>query len=151
MLHIILIVGASGSGKSTWAEEWVQHNKTYKVVSSDAMRTELWGSAEIQSNPKRVFEVVYARAHQYLAQGYNVILDATNLTKKDRKRTLEAFSDRVDVDFSCIYFKVPAGICKARQFQRNRRVPDKVIEQQCNRFEIPTVDEGFNTIMKGAN
>ena len=77
---LVCLCGLQGSGKSTYANELVS-SLHIKIVSSDAIRKE-FPSAKNDT----VFQIVYKRINEYLKQGFNVCLDATNTTIKARKQ-----------------------------------------------------------------
>lgn len=88
---LFVMVGPSGAGKTTFINSELMHPDALDlkavVVSSDAIRMELNGNIEDQSNNTKVFELFYDRIAKNLAAGRNVVADATHLKRKDRLRT----------------------------------------------------------------
>ena len=85
----ILLMGISGSGKSTWANQYVaQVDPSFRIVSSDEIRLNITGSIDDQNSNTKVWEVVLADCVEALNSGCNVILDATNLQTERRRRFL---------------------------------------------------------------
>ena len=86
---IYVMVGVAGSGKSTWAKEQ-DHMKTF---SSDQQRLKLFGVLTQHDNAK-VFETMYHELELFLKNNLsaNVILDATNLSRKKRIAFYQRFS-----------------------------------------------------------
>lgn len=79
--QLVLLIGPSGAGKSTYAA------KTYlaeEIISSDAIREELFGSNDMAGSQERVFETLRARVKGRLAAGRSAVVDATNLHQRDR-------------------------------------------------------------------
>ena len=68
MSDLIMLVGVSYSGKSFYAEQLAKQTGAI-IVSSDAIRGELWGDENDQRNPAKVFEVVHSRIHNLLKEG----------------------------------------------------------------------------------
>ena len=141
----ICLCGPASTGKSTLAKVL---KKRYNgiVVSTDAIREELYGDASIQENPKKVFQIAYERIKKNLQIGKTVIFDAMCLTPKDRKRVLKVakpWNRGFNVVFAAT---IPLPIAKERNSQRERKVPNDVIEKQFLRYVVPTLDEGWDVI-----
>lgn len=153
MVRVIMIVGPSGTGKSTYAkilcEKLNKRGETCIILSSDALRAELWGDENDQRNPKYVFNVLYQRMYKALAEGKSVIIDATNLLAS-RRKSLVTCIHRTNPDYHCHcrYLDVPLKIALARNQQRNRVVPEKVIRRQYDQYEVPTEEEGWDYISR---
>lgn len=164
--NLIFMIGVPGSGKSTLASLMKG-----TVVSSDAIRGELFGSEDIQydldfaikKNPsiasmspeeqvkaarfecnKAVFGRVNYLMHTLLKTG-DVICDATNIMAKSRKNTLEKFKGEYDKAFA-FYLDVGVNVAKERNRKRSRHVPDEVIDRMAKQMQVPTKAEGFDGI-----
>lgn len=144
-VRFTMLIGLPGSGKSTIAEEILSEHINTKLVSSDNIREELYGDTAIQGEPNIVFQIMQDRALDYLSHGFDVIYDATNLTRKNRKKILDKLPGYV-IKIGRIAW-APIGICKERNENRERRVPDFVIERMVRQFEAPFYDEGFEIII----
>ena len=59
---------SAGSGKSTIAARIAEFTNA-KIVSSDAVRGEVYGDENCQADPAKIFEIVHNRVHQYLKEG----------------------------------------------------------------------------------
>lgn len=139
MNTIYTLIRIPGSGKSTFAKQ----NCNCVVVSTDDIRKELFGDEAIQEQGKRVFDIAYKRIQQALDNNQNVIFDATNVTKKSRKRILQFKAKHI-----AIVFTTPTNVCIERQQQRERKVDKEIINKMQNKFVFPTKEEGFNEIKK---
>jgi len=144
MTELILLVGLPGSGKSYWAE---QHKDEYNatILSSDQYRKNLYGSEEILGNNDKLFGQIYNDAIELLKDNKNIILDSTCLTYKKRKGFLDKIKN-LDVNKTCILFSVPLKDCLERNKNRERHVPEKIIERMANMFDVPLWTEGWNQI-----
>lgn len=63
---LYIMVGLSGSGKSTIAKEIAETEENTIIVSSDAIREELTGKVEDQSKNEEVFKIFHNRIRKGL-------------------------------------------------------------------------------------
>lgn len=75
------LVGLPACGKSTYC----MNNNDCVIISTDAIRKELYGDESAQTNNAKVYHIAHERIALALASGKNVIFDATNINKKARK------------------------------------------------------------------
>lgn len=85
---VILPIGTSGSGKSTFIKSLPQ--KDLVVIEPDAMRVEFTGDINNKSKDKEIYEEAAKRAVKAIKQGKQVVFDTTNLTKDKRLPFIEA-------------------------------------------------------------
>ena len=140
-----VLVGLSGSGKSTIAAEMVKNTFNTIIVSSDSIRKELTGSVEDQSQNEEVFKIFHDRIREGLENKKNVVADATNLTMKSRRAIMMKING-LDVYKVCYIIPKPFEQCKIDNFSREHAVPDDVLDKQIRRFQTPFYEEGFNRI-----
>jgi len=150
---LIVMCGVSGSGKTTWANNYIiKQPVAWTCVSTDLIREELFGDASDQRSPQKVFNIAYGRLVRRLSLGQNVIFDATNLQRKYRIQLLQylkkELGDQYDNTYKMIVvmdtsFKTSV----ARQELRKRRVPKGVIRRQATSLQYPTADEGWDRIV----
>ena len=138
---LIVLVGLPGSGKSRWAAE-----QDAGVLSSDAVRELLTGSAEDQSVNRLVFPTLRNLLAMRVKAGVEVtILDATSLTPKERRswvRTAEALGCEAEA----VFFDTPLALCKSRNAARSRVVPEDVMDRFAARLVPPSEAEGFTRV-----
>ncbi len=116
-----------------------------EIVSSDAIRGELWGDESDQREPNKVFEVMLARTREYLSRGISVIYDACNFSEKYRKHTLHNIENIYCHHIATVIIERPE-VCIKRQTMRERKVPDYVIWRQIKQFQMPHESEGWDVI-----
>ena len=148
MNKFTMLVSIPGAGKSTYAQKRVAENSNVVWVSSDAIREELWGDANDQQNPAQVFEEMFARTVAAMKSGKEVIYDATNLSAKKRKATLTRLRQALRFQFCARAIVITCSIseCKRRQGDRDRKVPDEVIDRMVRQFQTPWYNEGWDAI-----
>ena len=91
-IKVCVMVGLPASGKSFRGKELIENREYDVLISSDAIRKELFGSEQDQSNNDLVFKTYYNRFKDALKNKQNIILDATNCTYKTRKRIFAEMS-----------------------------------------------------------
>lgn len=141
---LAVMVGISGSGKSTYAQGLKTSLKA-DLVETDAIREELTGDASDQSQNYKVFQVAKKRVNDLLSQGKNTIIDATSLTVRDRKDWIDIGKNN-NAEIRVYFIDTPVDICKSQNRKRSRKVPDDVIDRQASKLESPTKFEGFDIV-----
>lgn len=143
MTEFIMTVAISASGKSTWANA----QEGYYVLDSDKIREELYGDANDQQNPNKVFNLMYKRAIEALSRDQSVIYCATNLAMKHRMHTLNQIRRAFPmVKCRAIVFNTPLTVCKEWNKMRERQVPEWLFERQIKSFQMPVYNEGWDNI-----
>jgi protein phosphatase len=126
-LSLVVLVGASGSGKSSFARK---HFKPTEVLSSDYCRGLVSDDENAQAATTDAFEVLYFIARKRLAAGKLTVVDATNVQPESRK-PLVALAREFHCLPVAIVFNLPEKLCQ----ERNQTRPDRdfgphVIRQQ---------------------
>ncbi|QIN83519.1 polynucleotide kinase-phosphatase [Rubrobacter tropicus] len=116
-LCLVVLVGASGSGKSSFARE---HFKPTEVLSSDFCRGLVSDDENDQTVTRDAFEVLRFIAAKRLAAGKLVVVDATNVQREARK-PLVALAREHDVLPVAVVLDLPEKLCH----ERNRSRPDR--------------------------
>lgn len=148
--NLIILVGPPGSGKSVYANKFVNETNTeWIIISPDIIRGELTGDESDQSQNVRVFNRVYSDLVESLDQGFNVIYDATNCRSIHRHKILSAVKGHTN-KVICIVFATAMSDCLANNKSRDRVVPEDVIERMYFTLKKhpPTIFEGYDAILK---
>lgn len=144
-----MLIGIPGSGKSTYAKKKIDEGCI--VVSSDAIRKELYGSEDDQNHNGEVFNEVFHRTKKSILKNKITIIDATNLS---RKRRINLLKQLPHCEKRATVFAVPFEICCERNSSRERVVPQHAMERMYRSFQPPHYAEGFdeiNIITKGSD
>ena len=116
-LCLVVLVGVTGSGKSTFA---ARHFRPTEVLSSDAFRGLVGDDENDQSVTAEAFQALHAVAAQRLKLGRLTVIDATNV-QPDARRPLLALAREHHVLPVAIVLDVPEQVC----VQRNQARPDR--------------------------
>lgn len=140
----IMMVGLPGSGKSTEALKLAEeHNAA--IFSSDSLREELFGDVNHQTDNTKLFEELHRRIKDCLREGKSAIYDATNINYKRRMAFINELSN-IHCNKLCVVMAVPYEECLKRNAERERKVPEHVIERMYRNFNIPYWYEGWDDI-----
>ncbi|MEU4930883.1 polynucleotide kinase-phosphatase [Streptomyces yokosukanensis] len=126
-LSLVVLVGASGSGKSTFAR---RHFKPTEVISSDFCRGLVCDDENDQSATRDAFDVLHYIAGKRLAAGRRTVVDATSV-QQDARRQLIELARKYDVLPVAIVLDMPEEVCAERNAVRSDRadMPRRVIQR----------------------
>ncbi|MCX2185355.1 polynucleotide kinase-phosphatase [Streptomyces sp. SKN60] len=126
-LSLVVLVGATGSGKSTFAR---RHFKPTEIVSSDFCRGLVADDENDQSASKDAFDVLHFIAGKRLAAGRLTVVDATNVQREARRQLVQLAREH-DVLPIAIVLDLPENVCAARNAARPDRadMPGHVIQR----------------------
>ena len=130
-LALVVLVGASGAGKSTFAH---RHFKNTEILSSDYCRALVSDDELDQTATQDAFEVLHFIAGKRLAGGKLTVIDATNVNADARKPlvTLARCYHCLPV---AIVLNLPESVCRLRNRERSDRTfGSHVIRNQCQQL-----------------
>jgi protein phosphatase len=129
-VSLVLLVGASGSGKSTFGRI---HFGPFEVVSSDFCRGLVANDENDLDATGDAFDVLNYIVGKRLAAGRLTVVDATNV-QPDARRALVKVAREHDVLVAAIVLDLPETVCQARNAARPDRDfgPDVVRRQRSN-------------------
>jgi protein phosphatase len=126
-LALVVLIGASGSGKSTFAR---RHFAGTQVLSSDFFRGLVADDENDQSATPAAFDVLHYAAAARLKTGRLTVVDATNVKREDRASLVQLARDH-DVLAVAIVLDVPEAVCLGRNAGReDRDISAGVIRRQ---------------------
>ena len=145
-LSLVVLIGATGSGKSTFARA---HFKPTEVISSDFCRGLVSDDENDQSATKDAFEVLRFIAGKRLEAGRLTVIDATNV-QPEARRELVTLAREHDVLPVAIVLDPPEKLCAERNAGRpDRDFGPHVLRRQHGQLRrsvnhLPR--EGFRTV-----
>lgn len=133
MTQLVLTVGLPGSGKSTWAKQWVAEDPARRArVNRDDLRTMLrgeliWGDRDLE---EQVTAAQRAAVAALLAAGVSVVVDDTNLNPA-RRNILVSIGQAAGADVVIHRMDTPIEECIRRDALRppHQRVGEAVIRR----------------------
>ncbi len=126
-LSLVLLVGASGSGKSTFAKK---HFDKHEVVSSDVCRGIVSNDENSQSATNDAFDVLNYITGKRLKNGHLTVVDATNVQTEARKGLINLARQYHTLPVA-IVLDLPQRLCEDRNENReDRNFGNHVIRQQ---------------------
>ncbi|WP_328672011.1 polynucleotide kinase-phosphatase [Streptomyces sp. NBC_00328] len=146
-LSLVVLIGASGSGKSTFAR---RHFKPTEVISSDFCRGLVADDENDQSASGDAFDVLHYIAGKRLAAGRRTVVDATSVQQDSRRQLIE-LAKKYDVLPIAIVLDVPEEVCAERNAARTDRagMPRRVIQRHIRelRRSLRSLErEGFRKV-----
>lgn len=147
MPRLFILAGVPGCGKSTWSRNFF---KDYLIVSSDAIREELWpGESYNAERNEQVFDEFHKRLGELLYKGMDAVADATSLSAMARAE-LRLVAERENAETHMVFFKnLAQAVTRNGERLGNARVPDDAMHYMLEKFTATApaiLDEGYTSI-----
>ena len=143
---VVVLAGAAGSGKSTWAGG---RFRAAEIVSSDQLRAVVGsGPADLEATEEAfalLDQIVAARTRRGLA----TVIDTLGLDP-DRRRDYLRLARAAGLPAVLVILDTPAAVCRRRNRQRDRPVPAPVLTEQLRRTRrlvAEAADEGWHSVL----
>ncbi|MCB5906559.1 polynucleotide kinase-phosphatase [Streptomyces pinistramenti] len=126
-LSLVVLIGATGSGKSTFA---ARNFRPTEVLSSDACRGLVSDDENDQTASSDAFDVLHYIAGKRLAAGRLTVVDATNVQSAARAQLVKLAREH-DVLPVAVVLDMPEALCAERNAARSDRagLPRRVIQR----------------------
>ncbi len=139
-LSLVVLVGASGSGKSSFARK---HFKDTEILSSDYCRALVSDSENNQACTKEAFGVLNYIASTRLRLGKLTVIDATSVKPEDRKRLVKLARDHYVLPVA-IVLDMPWQVCH----DRNKERPDRQFGKHVVMNHTSALRRGLHSLRK---
>jgi len=162
-LRVQVLVGISGSGKSTYTKEHCIENicATDKFVENLGKErglnySDTFEMLQMNNQFGEITKLFYNEIEDNIKKGREFIIDRTNLTVESRAsllRQLRVWGKLYDVNLfiEAVVFNPDLTIIMHRLEKRekieDKKIPDDVIAKQVDVFELPTDGEDFDMVM----
>ena len=123
---LVVLVGATGAGKSAWARAWFDGDA---VVSSDRLRAVVGTGERDQRAGRDAFELLDLIVAKRLARGLTTVVDTTGLEPK-RRAAWRSVAQEAGVPAYAVTFDAPEKVVRERNRARGAPVPAKVVAAQ---------------------
>lgn len=140
MKELLVLVGLPGAGKSTYANNLVNGNMNWKRVCRDDLRF-MFNNKYYTPDSKQ--EEFITSVEKYLVSkaltcGYNVVVDATNLSENNRVNFKEIALLNKPCKFSIKVFEEPLNVLLERESNREniKKVTKNVILDKANKINM---------------
>ncbi|MFZ0012854.1 MAG: LLM class flavin-dependent oxidoreductase, partial [Acidimicrobiia bacterium] len=127
---LVVLVGASGAGKSTWAAE---HFAGAEIVSSDALRAMVGAGEDDQTASTPAFDILEQIVTERMGRGLTTVIDTLGFDSKARHRWVAAAHD-AGMTAHAIVFDTEPSVCEQRNDARARSIPKTALRRQLARF-----------------
>ena len=143
---MVVLVGVSGSGKSTWARE---RYRSVEIVASDALRGVVGGGPADQQASGDAFAVLDLILAARSKRRLTTVVDTTGLRRRRRLGYLAA-ARQVQLPAVLIILDTNPAVCRARNAARDRKVPTEVLDQQLGQLRLvrdEVLTEGWDVVL----
>ena len=150
MTQLIVLIGLPGSGKSSFASWLVAECPRIKVISTDAIRAQLFGSEAVQGSWLLVWHQVEQQMQQAVEQSVDAIYDATNAVRSHRVEAIASSRTRGFTHITGVWLDTPVQLCLERNHRRDRTVPEEVIWRMHSslRDAPPSLQDGLDRLIR---
>ena len=143
---MVVLAGAAGSGKSTWAGE---RFRTAEVVSSDALRAAVGsGPADLEATADAfavLDQIVAARSKRSLT----TVIDTLGLDQ-ERRADYRRLAREAGLPAVLVIMNTAAALCRERNRERDRPVPAPVLTDQLRKISkllMSAEEEGWDQVL----
>ena len=147
-----MLVGVPASGKSTFADQFLKDQPSWKHISSDKWIEHFCSIAGLTYNEgfsqfiKDAGRLMNEELASSVKAGLNLVWNQTNLTSDSRKKKLQS----IPKDYSkvCIYFPKPEDEEWRRRLatRPGKSIPENILDNMVRTVIIPNEAEGFDKV-----
>ncbi|MEH2269894.1 MAG: AAA family ATPase [Nostoc sp.] len=147
---LILLIGLPGSGKSTLAKQLLAECPQIQMISTDAIRGQLFGSQAVQGPWLLIWREIERQFQQAISTKNTAIFDATNAQRRHRREVIALARNLGFTQITGIWVDTPVWLCLARNKRRSRQVPEEIILQMHRQLRdaLPSLEEGLDNLIR---
>ena len=138
---LILTRGIQGSGKTTWARQWVEEDPEHRIrINNDDIRNML-GKYWVTSRENLVSSIKKGMAEEAINRGYNIVVDNMNLNPKEilfwkdmvKMANMDPDGYQYEIEFKDFFISLEE--CIRRDAMRPNPIGEKVIRETWKRYK----------------
>jgi len=156
MQQVLILTGISGSGKSTFARQFVQQNPGWIRINRDDLRRSIipvtlneywqWEQNQLHRIETLVNELQKTAIGQSVSRGWNVLIDNTHIKQKYINELIKLFENfAVEIRFKLIEVSLEEAI--ERDQLRPDVVGETIIREQYEKLQILKKQFNFDNII----
>jgi len=135
---LIVLSGIPGSGKSTYAQDYVRaHPDNSFIVASDEIRLGLFGRVDDFSKEDMVWNIFETLVREKAKVHSTIIADSSATTNVRRLRWAKLFR-HLFTKIELVYFDIPFATCLERNEKRHLTIPYEDMLVMNEAFERPS-------------
>jgi len=138
-LQILILVGAPGSGKTTFARYFLRTEENWIRLNRDDFRAMQFAAGNLSNHEERLIgEMIDASIETLLLKKNNVLIDATHCRKEYINHYIERFNHLADISFKLFDVDIAtlAERCEKRFQQTGRLVSMSTIKKFVEELEV---------------
>lgn len=136
-MKLLILSGLPGSGKSTWAKQFVSDNKDWVRVNRDDLRN-MRGTYWIPKQEDMITDMEDQCVLSAFRNGLNVVLDSTNLNAdRNKSRYLKYKESFPELTVEYKFIETPIEECIKRDLVRPNSVGGKIITRMYEKYIAP--------------
>ena len=146
---LLILVGAPGSGKSTFARYFIRTEDNWVRVNRDDFRLMQFGDTLMSPfYEERITKMVEASVITLLKNHTNVIIDATNSSLRTLEDMVRTYTEYADISFKVFDLSVEELVkrCDKRYEQTGKFIPKSAIEKHVTQLQYTKEKFDFKSI-----
>ena len=146
---LLILVGAPGSGKSTFARYFLRTEDNWVRVNRDDFRLMQFGDTLMSPfYEERITKMVEASVITLLKNHTNVIIDATNSSLRTLEDMVHTYTEYADISFKVFDLSVEELVkrCDKRYEQTGKFIPKSAIEKHVTQLQYTKEKFDFKPI-----
>jgi alkanesulfonate monooxygenase SsuD/methylene tetrahydromethanopterin reductase-like flavin-dependent oxidoreductase (luciferase family)/predicted kinase len=143
---MVVLAGAAGSGKSTWAAE---RFRTAEIVSSDALRAAVGSGPSDLDASVEAFALLDQIVSARIRRSLTTVIDTLGLDP-ERRGDYQRLAREAGLPAVLVIMNTAAAVCRERNRARDRPVPARVLTDQIRKIKRlldAAHDEGWDQIL----
>ncbi|AFY33393.1 AAA family ATPase [Calothrix sp. PCC 7507] len=147
---LILLIGLPGSGKSTLAKQLLAECPHMQLISTDAIRGQLFGNEAIQGSWLLIEREIQRQLQLAIVSEKTAIYDATNTQRRHRLDIITLIRNLGFTNITGMWVDTPVWLCLARNQKRLRQVPEEIIFRMHRQIRDvpPSIEEGLDCLIR---